>query len=276
LGAVHTTAGDFNRGEVAELMDRPKLVGDVVEHYHRLAPGEQGIVFAASREHSRHMADTFSGEGVPAAHVDGSFPDRERERIFDAFRAGDIRIMSNVDLFGEGVDVPGMVYCGLARPTKSLSLFVQQASRPLRISPGKTRAIIADHAGNALRHGLPDDPQQWSLQGRDKRQATRDTSDALPVRQCKTCFRVSPSTVTECPGCGEPFPVQARKLETEEGELTKVERMQREEERRIARKIEERQCRTLEDWKRLGVQRGHKPGWARVQFQLRHGGRIRR
>jgi superfamily II DNA or RNA helicase len=273
---LHTIAGDFNRGEVADLMDRPKLIGDVVEHYQRLAAGQQGIVFAASREHSRHMAEAFRGEGVQAEHVDGAMPDRERARIVDAFRAGDIRVMTNVDLFGEGFDVPGIVYCGLARPTKSLSLHMQQVGRSLRVLPGKSRAVIADHAGNALRHGLPDDPRQWSLKGREARQRTTAASDALPVRQCKTCFRVSPSTATECPGCGEVFPVQVRKLETEDGELTKVERLQRQEDARRARKAEERACKTPQDFRELGERRGYSnaAGWARVQWKLRHGGRI--
>jgi superfamily II DNA or RNA helicase len=273
--SVHTTAGDFNRGEVAELMDKPKLIGDVVEHYGRLAAGEQGIVFAASREHSRHMAEAFTAAGTRAAHVDGSFPDAERTRLVDAFRAGDIRILCNVELFGEGFDVPGIVYCGLARPTKSLALHMQQCGRALRMFEGKDIAILADHAGNALRHGLPDDERRWSLKGREVRQRGAAANDALPVRQCKTCFRVSPSTVTECPGCGEPFPVIVRQLVQEEGELTKVERMQRQEEARRQRKAEERECKTLEDWHRLAAKRGHKRGWAKVQWKLRHGGRIR-
>jgi superfamily II DNA or RNA helicase len=277
LTGIHTTAGDFNRGEIAELMDKPKLIGDVIEHYLRLAEGQPGIVFAASREHSRHMADAFLSHGIRAAHVDGAMPDRERDRVVAAFRAGDIRVMTNVDLFGEGFDVPGIVYCGLARPTKSLSLFMQQCGRALRMFDGKPNAILADHAGNVLRHGLPDDEREWSLKGRVVRQRSAGENDALPVRQCKVCFRVSPSTATQCPGCGEQFPVQVRKLEQEDGQLTKVEREALRRQRAIDRKIEERACESPDDFIALAKARGYANprGWAKVQWKLRKGGKIR-
>lgn len=277
LSGVHTTAGDFNRGEVAEMMDKPKLIGDVVEHYFRLADGQSGIVFAASREHSRHMAEAFASQGIRAAHVDGAMPDKERDRIVGAFRAGDIRVMTNVDLFGEGFDVPGLVYCGLARPTKSLSLFMQHCGRALRMFDGKPNAIIADHAGNVLRHGLPDEEREWSLKGRVVRQRSAGENDALPVRQCKTCFRVSPSTSTQCPGCGEQFPIQVRKLEQEEGQLTKVEREALKRQRAVDRKIEERACKTPDDFIALAKARGYANpvGWSKVRWKLRKGGKIR-
>jgi DNA repair protein RadD len=277
LTGIHTTAGDFNRGEIADLMDKPKLIGDVVEHYRRLASGHPGIVFAASREHSRHMAEAFSANGVRAAHVDGAMGDKERAAVVDAFRAGDIRVMTNVDLFGEGFDVPGIVYCGLARPTKSLSLFMQQCGRALRMFEGKPNAILCDHAGNVLRHGLPDDEREWSLKGRVVRQRAPGENDALPVRQCKVCFRVSPSTMAECPGCGEPFPVQVRKLEHEDGQLTKVEREELKRRKAIERKIEQRACKTPDELIALAKARGYKKpvGWAKVQWKLRKGGKIR-
>jgi DNA repair protein RadD len=276
LTGIHTLGGDFNRGEIAELMDKPKLIGDMVEHYLRLARGQQGIVFAASREHSRHLADAFNSNGVQAAHVDGAMPDKERERIVEAHRRGDLDVMTNVDLFGEGFDVPGIVYCGLGRPTKSLSLYLQQVGRALRMFDGKPDAIIADHAGNAFRHGLPDDPRRWSLQGRAVRERMSGANDALPVRQCKQCFRVSPSTVETCPGCGTEFPAQVRTLRQEEGQLTKLERIKLKEERRIQRKIEERQCKTPDDFIRLAEQRGYPNprGWMKIRWKLKHGGRI--
>lgn len=277
LTGVHTTAGDFNRGEIAELMDKPKLIGDVVEHYLRLAPGQMGIVFAASREHSRNIAQAFRSEGIEAAHVDGDMDD-QRDELVEAFRAGQIRVMSNVDLFGEGFDVPGIVYAGLARPSKSLTVVMQQWGRALRMFEGNGNAILSDHAGNAFRHGLPDDPRSWSLDGRAARQrAAGGTDDALPVRQCKACFRVSPSVVKVCPGCGEEFPAQIRTLKQEEGTLTKLERQQRKEAARVRRKVEERACKSYEDFKQLAQARGYpRPGgWARVQWKLRHGGTVR-
>lgn len=272
LTGIHTTAGDFNRGEIDELMNEPSLVGDLVSHYMRLARGMQGIVFAASREHSRNLTAAFQRAGVAAEHVDGSMADKKRAAIVDAHRAGDLMIMSNCDLFGEGFDVPSASYVGLARPTKSLSLHLQQVGRGLRVSPGKSKAIICDHAGNAFRHGLPDDDREWSLQGRAGRKAaTGVNDDAMPVHQCEVCFRVTPSSVKVCPGCETDFPVRTPSPPKEvSGELAKLERV----ERAKARKVEERLCQTYEDFVRLAVSRGYsKPqGWARVKMRLRTGG----
>ncbi|TKD50556.1 DEAD/DEAH box helicase [Sphingomonas baiyangensis] len=270
LVGVPERGGDFNRSALGAAMDKPKLVGDVVEHYQRLAPGEQGIVFAASRDHSRHIAEAFAAEGVAAAHIDGSMSDSERARIVEAFRAGDLRVMSNVDLFGEGFDVPGLVYCGLARPTKSLSLFLQQVGRALRIMPGKSQAIICDHAGNAFTHGLPDDPRQWTLEGRAARAGGGGAGDGFSVRQCLDCYQVSRSTVAVCP-CGSPFPIQSREPEREDGDLFELKRVaeQAEAAAKAARKDEERACVTLADWEALARKRGYKPGWAKHQWEFR-------
>lgn len=277
LTGVRSTAGDFNKGAIAELMDKPKLIGDVVEHYQRLAAGQKGIVFASSVNHSRHMAEMFIQNGVNAAHVDGAMKPKERDRVVDAFRDGALDVMTNVDLFGEGFDVPAVVYCGLARPTKALSLYLQQAGRALRVIEGKDRAIICDHAGNAFRHGMPDEDREWSLAGRPKKRGGSGPDDAMPVRQCLICYRVSPSTVQICPGCETEFPPVRREIETEAGTLTKIEKAALKRQAQIKRKIEERQCETYRDFKELAERRGYKnpAGWASVQKSLRRGGGIR-
>jgi superfamily II DNA or RNA helicase len=277
LTGVHTVAGDFNRGELAHAMDKPKLIGDVVEHYLQLASGKQGIVFGASREHSRNLADAFAFNGVRAAHVDGSMGDKQRKSIVDAFREGALDVMTNVDLFGEGFDVPGIVYVGLARPTKSLALFLQQVGRGLRVIPGKTEAVICDHAGNAFRHGLPDDEREWKLEGRPK-QARGAPADAFPIRQCETCFRISPSSVRECPGCGEEFPIQVRELRQEAGKLTKLEREELRKAASRRRKAEEKECKTYEQFKSLAIARGydHPHAWAKMKMSFKNGGYRRR
>jgi len=268
--ALHTLGGDFNKAEASELMDRPELIGDTVEHYLRLAKGEQGIVFAASREHSRNLAAAFVGEGVRAAHVDGTM-DKERARIDAMFRAGDLDIMTNVDLFGEGYDVPGIVYCGLARPTKSLSLFMQQCGRALRPAPGKSRAIICDHASNVFTHLFPDEEREWTLEGRTRRKRGAVNDDADPVRQCLTCFRVYPSIVKTCPGCGTEHQASPREIKIREGQLEKLEREMLKKKNAETRKAEEKACVTHADFLTLAVTRGYEnPGaWARLRMNMK-------
>lgn len=271
LSDVPSLAGDFNRHALEDVMDKPTLIGDVVDHYKRLALGQQGIVFAVSRDHSRNLAEAFQAAGVSAAHVDGAMPKRERKDVVGAFRAGDIDVMTNVELFGEGFDVPAVRYCGLARPTKSLALCLQQVGRALRPSPGKDRAIICDHAGNVFQHGLPDDPREWSLKGRVKAPRGAGNADALSIRQCDVCYRVSPSTVKVCPGCGEQFAIDNRDILTREGELSKVERealRKREAARRVA---EEKACSVYDQFRDLAVARGYRnpDGWAHMKMKFK-------
>lgn len=286
LVGVRKSGGDLNRGDLAGVMDKPQLIGDVVEHYLREAAGEQGIVFAVNREHSRHLADCFRAHGIRAAHIDGSMTDRERDRFDAAFRAGDITIGCNVELFGEGYDVPGIGYVGVARPTSSLSWHRQMLGRGLRIFPGKEIAVLCDHAGNAMRGlGLPDADVVWTLEGRAKGRS-RGPVDAFAIHQCPECFRVTPSVERTCPGCGHEFAVQARQIETVDGELFEVQNLGEsaakidKEAAAKRRKQEEREAKSYPALLKLARERGYeKPeGWARMKLDLRHkykGGRAR-
>lgn len=270
LSGVRMVGGDYNRGELGAAMDKAALVGDVVEHYQRLAAGQQGIVFAVSVEHSKHIAAAFIAAGVAAAHVDGSMKPNERKAIVEGFRAGHVRVMTNVDLFGEGFDVPGLVYCGLARPTKSLALHLQQVGRALRVMAGKREAIICDHAGNAFLHGLPDEERKWSLVGRKKGAGSGAGGDAFPIRQCLDCYQISRSNVSVCP-CGSAFPVRDRAPEKIDDDLYELKRgeLAAADAAKEARKAEERACATLADWEALARARGYKPGWAKYQWEFR-------
>lgn len=254
--------GDFEAKGASELVDKPNLIGDVAEHYLRHARGEQGIVFASSIAHSKRLADVFRGEGVRAVHVDGTMDD-ERDKAMAAFEAREIDVLMNVDLFDEGVDVPGIVYLGIHRLTKSLVKHRQQCGRVLRTireRPDKV-AIMCDHAGNALRGlGLPDDDVEWSLKGQTKApKSAGGSDDSIPIHQCKACFLVLPSTVRVCTRCGTEFEVQVRGGPREiEGKLTKLERAEMQKRKRAIEVAEERACRSYAELVELGKSRGYK------------------
>lgn len=273
----------------AEIMDKPTLIGDMVEHYLRLAAGQPGIVFASNREHSRHLVDAFQGSGVRALHVDGDMSQKERERADAAFRAREVDLLSNVDLFGEGYDVPGIVYCGLGRRTQSLALYRQQVGRDLRpvyadgmpinsdaarlaaIAAGpKPRGIICDHAGNVFQHGFPDEDIEWSLQGKAGRPRGA-SDDATPVKQCMTCYRVSRSIVSICPGCGTEFVVVKRRISVAEGQLARLEREELKRRQAQQRRIEEQNCKSHADFVSLARARGYDEPekWAKVKMKTR-------
>lgn len=264
LTGVATAAGDYQRGALAKAMDKPQIVGDAIGHYTSLCPGKRAVAFAAGVENSKHIAALFNEAGIPAEHVDGEMPTEQRDAAVERFRRGQTLVLSNADLFGEGFDVPAIEAAILLRPTKSLSLHLQQVGRALRPCEGKSEAIILDHAGNSLRHGLPDDEREWSLEDREKR-AKADAAE-VPVRQCKECFFVY-RPAPKCPSCGHVPPVQVRELEVVEGTLTEFQRaVENREKRQQVGKAS-----TLEDFQRIAAERGYKPGWAHQMMRVRAG-----
>ena len=135
---LRVRAGDYVAAEAAALVDKPGITGDAIEHYRRLSGGRRAVVFCAGVEHSRNVADGFNVAGVPAKHVDGTTPADERRRAMEDFRAGRVLVLTNCNLFTEGVDVPALETAILLRPTRSLSLYLQAVGRALRPAPGKT------------------------------------------------------------------------------------------------------------------------------------------
>ncbi len=272
LTGVRTMAGDYAQGQLAAVMDQGEIIGDMVGHYRRLADGKRAIYFAVSVRHSEHIAATFNRAGVAARHLDAGSSTVERNQAASDLAEGKTRILVNVDLFGEGYDLAAQagrevsIECiGLARPTQSLTLHLQQLGRALR--PKSEPAIILDHAGNLARHGLPDQAREWTLKGRDRKSRASDSGP--PVRQCPMCYAVHEPAL-ECPYCGHVYVVEGREPDEISGVLAEVDLHAVEAARHmdfVARKIEERACKTLADWQRLGQKRGFKYGWALYRWE---------
>jgi superfamily II DNA or RNA helicase len=266
LKGVHSRAGDWIRGELSQAVDRPGITGNAVAHYSKLCAGKRAIVFAVSIEHSKHIMQQFQTVGVNAQHIDGGTPDAERDEAIKRFSSGDIQVICNCDLFGEGFDCPGIECAILLRPTQSRSLYRQQIGRALRPVEGKREAIILDHVGNCSRHGLPDDEYQWSLDGNPNR-GKRSASDSA-VRVCMSCFAANPSGSPTCGCCGAEFPVESRNIPQRDGELTEIDI----EQQRAIKRREQGQCNTLEQLVQLGTDRGYKNPywWARRVMEGRY------
>lgn len=224
LSGVKTRAGDYAKDQLAGAVDKPLITGDAVQHYHRLAAGKRAVVFCVSVEHSRHVADEFAASGVRSAFLDGSMDPSERDQVLKRFEAGEVLVLTSCDIISEGFDVPAIEVAILLRPTQSLSLYLQQVGRALRPFPGKAEAIILDHVGAVITHGLPDEEREWSLDGikRGKRQAANDNEPGVDrISTCPKCFTIH-LPAPECPTCGHQYPVRARKLEQADGELQEL------------------------------------------------------
>ena len=182
----------------------------------------------------------------------------DRERILEEFRDGKIKVLSNVDLFGEGFDLPAIETVILLRPTKSLSLYLQQVGRGQRTYPGKDYAIILDHAGNWFRHGMLDAERKWTLEGRKKGQRI-STEPIIPVKNCPSCHAVLPASKIEC-YCGHVWVADGRTVKEVDGELVEITK----DELKKIEKSEQAQCRSEEDLVMLGRKRGYEKAeaWA--------------
>lgn len=262
LDGLHINRGDFEQKEIAARMDRPQIIGDAIAHYQKLAPGKRAIVYCASREHSRNTAAAFAAVGIPAQHIDGETHPGVRRQAIQDFKEGRLQIISNVDLIGEGLDVPGMEAVILLRPIASLTLFIQQSMRPMRPdknNPFKT-AIILDHVGNAFRHGLPDEDREWSLEGIKRRQRGAGT---VSVRQCLKCYAAH-TPAPKCPYCGYEYPPEVRVVKQTAGELRELTEVERKNNR-----MEVGRARTIDELKRIAAERGYAPGWVWYQAKLK-------
>lgn len=278
MKGVRKQMGDFSRGQAAEKMDKPKLTGNIISHWSKYAEGLRTVAFGVTVAHSQHLAEQFTMAGIPAAHLDGGTPKGERKAIIQGFASGRIKVLTNVDLFGEGFDLSAIAQQDVtidaviqARPTQSLSLHLQQVGRALRPAPGKT-AIILDHAGNAMRHGFADDEREWTLQGREKGKAANDNGPPPPVI-CEGCFQAIKRPLPPCcPYCQKRMQAEAKEIEVAEGELVEMTETDKARIRR-ERAREQAEAKTLGELVALGQRRGYSSpmAWAQKVF----GGRRR-
>jgi superfamily II DNA or RNA helicase len=163
--SVKKQNGDYSVADLAKQNNVVTLSGHLIESYRRHADGLQAVVFAINIEHSQAIADRYNREGITAAHLDGKTPAKKRAEVIAAFRRGEIRVLTNCNLFDEGFDLPSLGCVQIARPTQSLGRYLQMLGRGARCSEGKDCAIYIDHTQNYLIHGLPDADRVWSLDG---------------------------------------------------------------------------------------------------------------
>jgi DNA repair protein RadD len=191
LRGVHTVAGDYVENQLADRMDRAKLIGDIVTHWFKYGERRKTVVFACSVGHGVHIRDEFIRAGVRAEHLDGSTPKADRDAILARLASGDTELVANCLVLTEGFDLPDLGCCILARPTKKMGLYRQMLGRVLRPADGKPDAIVLDHSGAVFRHGLPEDHVEWSLDP-----DLRATAPAHQKRQS-----ASEAKLVECTKC---------------------------------------------------------------------------
>jgi hypothetical protein len=222
-GVNITASGDFSPTETAKRVHRSHIMGDIVQHYLRLARGKRGLTFTVDVEAANETAEAFRASGVPAEVLTGETPTAWRGKVMHALRAGEILQIVNCDLLGEGTDVPAVEVVSFGRPTASYGLYVQQFGRVLRVHEGKPYGMVIDHVGNVKRHRLPDAAREWSLDRRE-RGARAGVSDAIPVAVCAVCEGVYERVLGSCPYCAAPrVPTRRDGPEHVDGDLIELD-----------------------------------------------------
>lgn len=198
LTKIKSTAGDFNKQELAKAIDVEGRTGAAIRHWQEVAAERPTVVFCASVEHAKHAADAWRKVGVPAEHIDGGMGSEERRGILARFKRGQIQVLTNVDICTEGWDHPPLSCVVMLRPTESWALFTQCIGRGTRLSPGKADLVVIDVVDNCGRHQLAtvpailDLPPTLDLQGRslaeaaDKLEAVAERLGALAEGQSAT------------------------------------------------------------------------------------------
>jgi superfamily II DNA or RNA helicase len=232
LKAVRTDSksGDFATGELSALMSRPKLVGDVVENWLRIANGKKTLVFACDKAHGAELVERFRQAGVPAEQLTDSDDETTREEAIGRLESGATHVLVNCFLLSYGIDIPAVDCVVLARPTRSVVLYLQAIGRGMRPSPGKEHVILIDHGRVVENLGLPTYDRDWSLRGenvnvqaRNELAESRRTVDEKP-RHCKECACVW--SVSEdgsnCPNCGWTPTPRAKPVQVAQAELAEI------------------------------------------------------
>ena len=240
--------------------DGGELACHPVEAYQRWGQGRRCVLFAATVAESRAFVTGLREAGVPAEHVDGATSGPERARILAALGAGAVRVVSNVFVLTEGVDVPSVEVCMLARGCGAECTFLQMVGRVLRPSPGKKKALLVDLRGVVWEHGLPYAEREYSLDGAG---ITRKGEKKPQVWTCEECFAVNPRNARACLRCGVPKPAKVIAQEIRERSMQEVD---------DANAIpEDFKRKAFEQMAKIQRERGYKLGWVGVQFKERFG-----
>ena len=163
------TDGDFQTKQVATVMDRPESIAHLYQSYKQFADGKKGIVYAINRLHGQHIMEYYRQQGVNCAWLEAQTPTKERKKTIKDYRNGLIDVCVSCDILGEGVDFPAVEFIQLARPTLSLSKYLQQVGRGMRKYQGKDKVTILDQVGLYLIFGLPTSDWDWGAMFRGEK-----------------------------------------------------------------------------------------------------------
>lgn len=209
---------DLDKGKSGDKYDK-RIIGEIVENWHRLSYGEKTILFAPRVKDADRFRDEFLSAGVRASSVSGYMDDDDCKKEIDKFKNGEITVICSVIKLATGFDVPDVTCLADCQPTLSLMRHVQKGGRLLRTSPEKDIGKYLDYAGNLMRLGdlYGEDHPTTFISIPEKEIVSQSKQKKEKV--CPKCGFIK--TEHKCPKCGFE-PAAQSELEIEPGELKKV------------------------------------------------------
>lgn len=276
MNGVRKIAGDYNPAQAEAKMQRKEIVGDAVEHWRKYADGLSTLGFACTVKHAYDLAEAFKAAGIASEAMDGEMGKEERKAILGRFGRGETKVVWNQGLFDTGFDLQSLTGTDatvdaviLMRPTDSLTFHLQSIGRSLRPKVDGKKAVILDHAGNYMRHGMPCIEREWTLEGGKDANKTEEKATISPFT-CPKCYGLSVRPCTHCAHCGFEIPVNERTVPMTKGELKEIEARQAEIEK-VNFKRQRASCRSFQELVALAKSKRFKApeAWARYIIQAR-------
>lgn len=287
MTGVKVTAGDYDKKQTAKAMEGTILRGDLLKNWAKKCGEATGaevvfeneklkhtdcnactVVFAPSIRQSHMIVEQFKAAGVSAAHLDGKTSDAERTKILKDLRNRNLTVLSNYSICSEGWDLPHLEAVIGARPTRSRSLVKQMIGRLMRPDDDKRFAFLFDHADWTRTHGFVNEPETYSLEGREKR--PRKGQSKPPLRECPNCEALCHISTPVCQECGFQFP--KREIGYTDEEFVELNSTNINNGRPRAHSVPlQRRQEDFNKWCLRCKENGYKPNWARMRYQQVYG-----
>lgn len=225
---------EFNQAKLSRMVRGVTSFANVFREWMPFAD-RKTIVFAPGVAYARGLADgdsqdcdSFRARGIRAAVIEAATKDADRQRMFDEFKYGDLKVLVSVDVLKEGFDAP-IASCGIdLQPNSQLRTYWQKVGRIKRAYEGQDEAIWIDMAGNCWRFPHPDEDPEWGkvtdrVSTQDLIQRARDAGKAAPQIRCPQCSAMRQSG-PKCPQCGHVCSSKesVRMIRMGEGKLKKL------------------------------------------------------
>lgn len=263
----HGSTGDYTKRSM-DNYTRSIIHGSIVKSWLKFAKDRKTIVYCHSVSFSKKVAQAFRNAGINAVHADAKTPESKRDKIMTDFKKGKIKVLCNVELYGEGVNVPDCSCVVLLRPTESLVIYLQQSMRCMRYQPNK-HAVIIDQVGNFEKFGLPDQDRQWTLEDREKHPHREgSTTDGPAIKTCPECFAVIEAKNVTCPLCGHDFSTEIRRIKQRKDQELSAIKTQKFHIDLIARK-KVSELTSMHELSLYAKAKGYKHGWIFYQAKQR-------